>query len=112
MGEKGPPRMLQPQRNKPTLSFGPYGSAGAARVHCQAFVNEGFPPEEAKGLGIIWMEPAGAAVLRSLDVDTDNQMGASLLVQWSGPIPPSDPQPPSIIPWQSIEDAVRGVYEK
>jgi hypothetical protein len=58
------------------------------------------------------MEPAGAAVLRSPDVDTDNQMGASLLVQWSGPIPPSDPQPPSIIPWQSIEDAVRGVYEK
>jgi hypothetical protein len=104
--------MLSPQGKKPMLSFGPYGSPIAARMYCQAFINAGFPPEEARGLGIIWMEPAGAAVLRAPDVDTDNQMGASLLVQWSGPVPPSDPQPPSTIPWQPIDDAVRGIYEK
>jgi len=107
-----PTGMLQPKRRQTAISYGPYGSAGAALFHCQAFVNEGFPPEEARGLGIIWMEPAGAAVLRAPAIDTDNQMGASLLVQWSGPVAPSDPQPPSMIPWQPIEDAVRGIYER
>jgi hypothetical protein len=104
--------MGQQQLKKPTICYGPYGSPHEALIHCQAFINAGFPPDEAQGLGIIWMEPAGAAVLRRPAVDTDNQMGASLLVQWSGPVAPSDPQPPSIIPWQPIEDAVRGVYER
>jgi hypothetical protein len=81
-------------------------------MHCQAFIDEGFEPAEAQGLGIIWVEPAGAAVLRAPDVDTDTQMGASLLVQWQAAVPPNNPPPPSGIPWQPIEDAVRGFYER
>lgn len=58
------------------------------------------------------MEPAGAAVLRAPAIDPNDQIGASLLVQYHGPIPPSDPEPPTGFPWQTIENAVRGVYEK
>jgi hypothetical protein len=62
--------MCAPQRKKATLGFGPYGSPIAARMRCQAFIDAGFPPEEAQGFGIIGTEPAGTAGLRAPDVGT------------------------------------------
>ncbi len=97
---------------RPVLTFGPYGSAGAALFAYGAFINQHFPPDEAKGLGIVWIEPAGVAVLRPPAIDPQTGVGASLMVEYHGPIAPRAPDPPTGFPWQSIEDAVRGVYER
>jgi hypothetical protein len=101
----------QPAR-KTALTFGPYGSGTTALYHYSLFIDQSFPRDEAQGLGIVWMEPAGATVLRLPAIDQNTGIGASLLVQYHGPVPPRAPEPPKGFPWQSIEDAVRSVYER
>jgi hypothetical protein len=96
----------------PTLSFGPYANAAEATICIQRFIDTGFAPDTAKGLGIIWAEPTGAMMLRPAALDREDQVGASLLVQWHGAVKPAQPEVPKGTVWQSIEDAVRGMYEK
>lgn len=101
------------KKTAPSLSYGPYANAAEATICIQRFIDEGFSPDMARGLGIIWAEPNGSAVLRPpLMMDQEDQIGSSLLVQWHGAVAPTQPKLPAGTVWQSIEDAVRGVYEK
>ncbi|MGE4482079.1 hypothetical protein [Acidocella sp.] len=93
----------------PNLSFGPYANQAEATICIQRFIDTGFAPDTARGFGIIWAEPAGAIMLRPAALDQEDQIGPSLLVQWHGTV---QPEVPKGMVWQSIEDAVRGVYEK
>ncbi|MDE2319295.1 MAG: hypothetical protein KGK02_06310 [Rhodospirillales bacterium] len=102
----------QPRSIMPQLGYGPYGNADHAAICIQRFINDGFSPSMAQGLGIIWAEPGGAAMLRPPMLDREDQLGPSLLVQWHGSVVPSQPKLPPGTVWQSVEDAVRGVYEK
>jgi hypothetical protein len=104
--------MSNTKRNPSTLSFGPYNNAAEALYCCQRFINDGFTGDDARTMGIVWAEPAGTAVLRAPALDRDDQIGASLLVQWHGPVKPVQPAPPTVGFWQTIEDTVSSAYQK
>ena len=94
----------------PTPTYGPYANAAEASICIQTYLHKSFPPNEANELGIIWLEPQAAAVLRQPTYHPQHGIGASILVQYHGPIPPRQPVPPSGIPWHTIDSVVRDIY--
>lgn len=94
----------------PTPTYGPYRNAAEASICIQNYLHASFPPGEADHLGIIWLEPQAAAVLRQPVYHPNHRVGASILVQYHGPIPPQQPPSPSGIPWHTIDSVVRDIY--
>ncbi|UNC13469.1 hypothetical protein FE249_04090 [Acidiphilium multivorum] len=91
-------------------TFGPYATATAALVHCNGFLQAAFPGGTANDLGVIWIEHGTATVLRPPVIDSHDQLGASVMVEWHGAVAPHPPPPPTGLTWTSIDDFVRGIY--